>query len=93
MHAYADTGDSLILFTGFLAIIGSFVLSYTADKYDGLMRDRISHGKEFRVGRELRVFLIFIGAMFNQVYLTLVVIAIVMNIETIRRIVLCRDRG
>ncbi len=90
-HAYADKAASLILFTGFLAIIGSFVLSYTADKYDNLMRDRIRRSKEFRVGRELRVFLIFLGAIFNQVFLTLLVIAIVMNIEIIRRIIICRD--
>ena len=90
-HAYADRADSLILFTGFMAIIGSFVLSYTADKYDSLMRERISRSREFRVGRELRVFLIFLGAILNQVYLTLAVIAVVMNIETIRRIIICRD--
>ena len=90
-HAYAVKTEGYILFTGFLAIIGSFVLSYTADKYDSLMRDRIRRSKEFRVGRELRVFLIFLGAIFNQVFLTLLVIAIVMNIEIIRRIIICRD--
>ena len=90
-HAYAGNRDSFVLLIGFMAIIGSFALSYTADKYDSLMRDRISRGREFRVGRELRVFLIFLGAVFNQVYLTLVVIAIVMNIETVRRIIICRD--
>jgi CDP-L-myo-inositol myo-inositolphosphotransferase len=32
-------GENLLyLFIGFLAIIGSFVNSYTADKYDGLMK-------------------------------------------------------
>jgi len=92
-HAYAEKMHSLILFTGFMAIIGSFVLSYTADKYDSLMRDSIGQGKELRVGRELRVFLIFLGALFDQVYLTLVVIALLMNIETIRRIIICRNHG
>jgi len=90
-HAYAEKPDSLILFTGFLAIIGSFALSYTADKYDSLMRARISQTRGFRVGRESRVFLIFLGATFNLVYLTLVVIAVVMNMETIRRMIICRD--
>ena len=91
-HAYADKTDILILFVGFLAIIGSFMASYTADKYDSLMRERISHNKLFRlVGRDFRVFFIFLGAVFNQVYLTLVVIAAIMNIETIRRVIVCRD--
>ncbi len=90
-HAYSDTRDSLILFIGFLAIIGSFVLSYTADKYDSIMCDRITHTRGLRLGREVRIFLIFLGAVFNQIYLTLLVIAVVMNIETIRRVIICRD--
>jgi CDP-L-myo-inositol myo-inositolphosphotransferase len=92
-HAYSANPGPLILFIGFLAIIGSFMLSYTADKYDRLMRDRIIQGKAFRIGRDVRVFLIFLGAVFDQVYLTLAVIAVVMNIETIRRVIICRDHG
>ncbi|MBW1887090.1 MAG: CDP-alcohol phosphatidyltransferase family protein, partial [Deltaproteobacteria bacterium] len=92
-HEYAEKMDKLTLFIGFLAIIGSFVLSYTADKYDNLMRDRINRGWEFRVGREVRISIIFLGAISNQVFLTLVVIAIIMNMDTIRRIIICRDNG
>ncbi len=92
-HVYADKTDSLILVIGFLAIIGSFMLSYTADKHDSLMRDRISHGKGLRLGRDIRVFLIFLGAVFNQAYLALIVLGAVMNIETIRRLIICRDHG
>ena len=92
-HAYTDKIDSFILLIGFMAIIGSFMLSYTADKHDSLMRDRIIHGKGLRMGRDIRVFLIFLGAVFNQAYLTLVVIAVVMNIATIRRLIICRDHG
>lgn len=90
-HVYLNTATGLILWIGFFAIIGSFLLSYTADKYDSLMRDRISQVKSFRLGRDTRVFAIFLGAITNQAYLTLVVIAVVMNIETIRRIIICRD--
>lgn len=92
-HAYTNKMDSFILLIGFMAIIGSFMLSYTADKHDSLMRDRIIHGKGLRMGRDIRVFLIFLGAVFNQAYLTLVVIAVVMNIATIRRLIICRDHG
>ena len=90
-HAYTNDMDSLILLTGFLAIIGSFMVSYTADKYDNHMRGR--WGKGLRVGRDLRLLLIFLGALFNQPYLTLFVLAIAMNLETIRRVIVCRDRG
>lgn len=90
-HAYADKMSALILFIGFLAIIGTFMLSYTADKHDSIMRTRIYSNKGFRMGRDVRIFLIFLGAIFNQVYLTLVVIAAIMNIETIRRINICKN--
>ena len=90
-HAYAKDMDGLILLTGFLAITGSFMVSYTADKYDNRMRGR--WGKRLRVGRDLRLLLIFVGALFNQPYLTLFVLAMVMNLETIRRVIVCRDRG
>ena len=89
-HAYADKTDSLILLAGFLAILGSFMVSYTADKYDCRMLNHIRSGKGFRLGRDARVLLIFLGAMFNQATLTLVVIAAVMNVEVIRRIIICR---
>lgn len=82
-----------ILFTGFMAIIGSFMLSYTADKYDNLMRERIHAGAktELRMGRDVRVFLIFLGAIFNMVLPILVLIAVVMNLETLRRVGVARD--
>ena len=91
-HEYATKTEGQVLLIGFFAIIGSFILSYTADKYDGFMRECVSSGKGFRLGRDVRIALIFFGALLNQAFLTLVVIAIVMNVETIRRIIICRDR-
>ncbi len=88
-HMYLNTSGNLVLLIGFAAIIGSFMLSYTADKYDSLMRNQINKG--IRLGRDIRVFVIFLGAMFNQVYLVLIIIAVVMNVETIRRIIICRE--
>lgn len=93
-YVYLQDNAPLALIIGFLAIIGSFMISYTADKYDKLMKNRIDKGiKGIRLGRDVRVFLIFLGAIFNLPYLVLVVIAIVMNIETIRRIIICRYKN
>lgn len=84
----------LALFIGFLAIIGTFMNSYTADKYDGLMKRKLRPGKYyFRIGRDVRIFIIFLGALINQPLLTLVLIALLMNIENIRRIVLLYKNG
>ena len=85
----AEGGNPLALFVGFMAIIGSFLVSYTADKYDGLMKARFHRGETqgFRIGRDLRVLVVALGAVFNLPFLALSLIAVVMNAETIRRIV------
>ncbi len=77
-----------VLLVGFMAIIGSFMLSYTADKYDNLMRERLQAGGKtgLRMGRDVRVFLIFLCALTNLVLPVLVLIAVVMNLETLRRV-------
>ena len=90
-HSYVYSGRSLDLFVGFMAIIGSFMLSYTADKHDRLMKARFEKGRGFRVGRDVRIFIIFIGALLNQAYLTLLIIALLMNAETVRRVVVCKN--
>lgn len=92
-HAYVDRTEGLVLFVGFLAIIGSFLLSYTADKYDHLMGRQIRQGIGLRLGRDIRVFIIFLGAVLHLPFWTLLVIAVTMNLETIRRMVICRDHG
>ena len=63
---------------------------YTTDKYDGLMARKLRGAPYLRLGRNVRVFVIFLGALVNQPLLTLVVIALVMNAEVARRIILCR---
>ncbi|MCH8140417.1 MAG: NTP transferase domain-containing protein [Proteobacteria bacterium] len=91
-HLLAVEANGWVLFAGFMAIIGSFMLSYTADKYDNLMRDRIRAGGKagLRMGRDVRVFLIFLGALANMVLPILVLIAVVMNLETLHRVSVAR---
>ncbi len=92
-HLLAAEVNGWILFAGFMAIIGSFMLSYTADKYDNLMCERIQVGGKagLRMGRDVRVFLIFLGAVANMVLPVLVLIAVVMNLETLRRVSIARN--
>ncbi len=93
-HAWREGGAEPALLLGFAAITGSFMLSYTADKYDGLMR-KLESGKQgvsWRMGRDLRVFLIMLGAVLHLPLLILGVIALLMNLETLRRIWICRPR-
>ena len=93
-HVYSLSGNHLSLLIGFMAILGTFMNSYTADKYDGFMKRKLGHGEHyFRMGRDVRIFIIFIGALINQPFLILVIIAILMNIENIRRVVVLNKNG
>ena len=88
-HVYSTNLSSLVFVIGFMAMIGSFMVSYTADKHDNLMKNKIHNG--LRIGRDVNVFLLFLAAISNQPYLGLMVIAVLMNFETIRRIIVCRN--
>ncbi|MBA7519614.1 Bifunctional IPC transferase and DIPP synthase [subsurface metagenome] len=88
-YTYSPGENFLYLLIGFLALIGSFMNSYTADKYDGLMKKKLGPGKHyFRIGRDIRMFIIFLGTLINQPVLILFIIAFTMNAENIRRIVM-----
>ncbi|NIA10035.1 MAG: NTP transferase domain-containing protein [Nitrospiraceae bacterium] len=104
-YVYLLSGSPLNLFIGFLAIIGTFMNSYTADKYDGLMKKIIGpKGHYFRMGRDVRIFIIFLfvildipflflGETVNLPFLALLLIAILMNAENIRRVVVLYKSG
>jgi len=87
-YGYQIFHDPFLFFIGFLAIIGSYVLSYTADKYDNLMIKKLQNGQYLRIGRDVRIFLVFLFCILNKVKIGLTVIALIMNIETFRRICL-----
>jgi CDP-L-myo-inositol myo-inositolphosphotransferase len=98
-YVYFLSGNFLYLLIGFLAIIGTFMNSYTADKYDGLMKKKIeAKGHYFRLGRDVRIFIIFLFAILNLPFvltgeavilplLAIVLIAALTNVENIRRVV------
>ena len=88
-HEFAAAGTNLSVLLGFAAIVGSFLNSYTADKYDGLMAQKLQGSSYFRLGRDVRVFVIFLGALLNLPLVTLGVVALVMNVEVVRRMVVC----
>ena len=93
-HVYLTDGRFLYIMIGFLAIIGTFMNSYTADKYDGLMQKKLKPGMHyFRIGRDVRTFIIFIGALVNQPLLILIVIALMTNAENVRRVLILHKNG
>jgi len=93
-HVYSADGSVFVLFVCFLAIVGSFMNSYTADKYDGIMMRKLGPGKRyFRMGRDVRIFIVFLGVLSNQPFLVLAIIALLMNLENFRRVVVLYRNG
>ena len=91
IHGHWILHNDVIIWTvGFMALMGSFLNSYTADKYDTIFRKRIKEINGMRMGRDVRLFLIFIGALSNQILITLAILAIISNFESIRRLFVLR---
>ena len=91
LYAYQQMNSSVLaIYIGFIAIMGSFVLSYTADKYDQRMKAMLQKRFHLRIGRDIRVFLILLFSLTNQVFLGLLIIAFIMNLEVVRRLWVCR---
>jgi len=78
-----------VLLIGFLAIIGTFTNSYTAVKFEDFDKLR---GKDFPIGRDVRLFIIFLTCLFNQPFLALLLIALATNGENVRRIVVFKKQ-
>jgi CDP-L-myo-inositol myo-inositolphosphotransferase len=93
-YVYAVDRGPLVLLIGFLAIVGAFMNSYTADKYDGFMRRRLGPKKAyFRMGRDVRIFLLFLGGLLNRPLWVLLALALLMNTETVRRVMVLHGGG
>jgi CDP-L-myo-inositol myo-inositolphosphotransferase len=73
---------------GYTALIGSFVNSYTATKFDALVKRRKKG--HWRFGRDTRLFLIMLGAIMNQLYYLLLTLAILTNLVSFRRLYIMR---
>ena len=90
---WSINGDIRIWVLGFFAIIGSFLNSYTADKYDLNLKMSMSIGShQIRIGRDMRLLLITIGALTNQIPIALIILAVMTNFEALRRLVMFRNK-
>jgi len=85
-HAlWLSTKNEYIWLLGFLALVGTSLNSYTAGIYDDLINKKLINNT-FRIGRDLRLFIIFVGSLFNQVFLVMIILSLLTNTESIRRL-------
>ncbi len=86
--AWVSTGNPWILLVGSVALLGSYGISYSADRYEGAFGTKY-HEKGFKIpmGRDVRLFIIMLGGLLNQAAYALLVVAVFANIEVARRLV------
>jgi len=90
---WSINGDITIWIIGFFTLIGSFLNSYTSDKYDSIFKNNnVEKSSKFRMGRDVRLLIITIGALTNQIPIILIILAIITNFEALRRLVVLRNK-
>jgi CDP-L-myo-inositol myo-inositolphosphotransferase len=52
----------------------------------------MAKGSKFRMGRDVRLLLIVIGALTNQILIMLIILAVIANFEALRRLVVFRNK-
>ena len=87
-HTYFIHETLTVFFIGFIAVGGKIISSYTAFVYDTV----VSAHNNFRIGRDLIIFIILIGAVLNIPYITLVVLAFIMNADVCKRLWILKDK-
>jgi len=87
-HTYYLHQSLNVFLIGILAIGGSLIMSYSAIVYDPASKNI----QKFRMGRDVRIFIILIGSIANFPFVTLIFLAFLMNIEVLRRLWALKDK-
>ncbi len=78
-------GGISVWIIGLFAVLGSFMMSYTNARYEGVF-EKTGGGRRIPVRRDMRLFIIMIGAFMNQVLGMMLLLAILTNTEVVRRV-------
>ncbi len=76
-----------IWLVGFLAIAGTICISYTRARIDSNRRHLFDNGLKSLASRDIRLFLIMLGAVAGQAYFCLIVIALLTNLTVFYRLI------
>jgi len=76
-----------IWLAGFLAITGTICISYTRARFGSNHRHVFDKGLKSLASRDIRLFLIMLGAVTGQAYFCLIVIAVLTNLVVFYRLI------
>lgn len=75
-----------------LAAFAVFIIPYTGDKYVAAYKETyVDRGFFISMTRDVRMFLVMLGAIFNSLSAVLIIFAVLGNLESIRRIIVLRS--
>lgn len=77
-------GGISVWIIGFFALTGSFMISYTNARFENIFEKSVK--TRIPIGRDMRLFIIMIGAFFNHVLAMLLLLAMLTNIEVFGRL-------
>jgi phosphatidylglycerophosphate synthase len=89
MTYYASAGQSIALSTpiGLAAIVGSFLVSYTRTRARSALGATFKSGVSgYAANRDVRLFLVMIGGILNQVFACLLLLAVLTNAVVVTRV-------
>jgi len=87
LWSLSHEGYSQVWLVGFLAIVGTLSVSYTRARIDPEHRLIFDRGLPSIASRDIRLFLIMLGAVTGQAYFCLIIIAVLTNLVVFYRLV------
>ena len=89
-HAvWLSTQNEYAWLVGFFALTGTFLNSYTAGIYNDLINKKLIKNT-FRIGRDVRLGIILVGSLFDQVFLVMIILGIIGHAESMRRLLILK---
>ena len=86
----ADDGSTRVWLAGFWALTGSFAVTYTRARIEGAPRDLFDRGITSVASRDVRLFIVMVGALSGQGFATLLVLASLTNTVVLLRMLHAR---
>jgi len=77
---------------GFLCLTGSYMISYTQTRYEEAFQETFNP-ERISMGRDLRLFIIFLGGISHQIFYSLIVLTILTHLDAITRLVRRRKKS
>ena len=71
---------------GFISLIGTFMISYTSTRYEEAYQKKFKP-QRISMGRDVRLFIIFLAGISNQILYLLILLTILTNLDAITRLV------